>query len=141
MDPEYKITAPDTLLIQGILNSGAIVTFSNRTTSTAIDDIGYRWLTSGTKGEIELTTEPGCFNWPPPGMKIQLRKWGHETEEINFKPEEGEHIFKVSQTGRNVARMYEAFAKGEQDGYATIADGFKVQQLMDQMIEKAIWAP
>lgn len=61
VDPTYPVTAPDTIFIQGVLENGGVASLTNRSVRAAVDDSGFRWIISGTKGEIELTTKPGVI--------------------------------------------------------------------------------
>ena len=139
VDVAYPVTAPDTMFIQGILENGALASLTLRSVRTTVDDSGFRWIISGTKGEIELTTEPGVIGFlPPGGSQIHVRKWGSEAEVVKFKLDEGEHIRLVPPPGQNVARVWEALAKGEEDGFASIEESVKTQELLELIHQNAI---
>ncbi|UKZ96385.1 uncharacterized protein TrAFT101_011176 [Trichoderma asperellum] len=136
----YDITAPDTMLFQGVLESGALASVTMRTSTDTVDNTGFRWIISGTKGELALTSEPGIFHWGPTGLKLKLREFGGEAKEIDFNAGEGELLKQVSYSGQNVARVYEAFAKGKEDGYATLDDALKVHRALEKAKVHAVWA-
>lgn len=136
----FDITAPDTILIQGVLESGALASVAMRTSADSVDNTGFRWIISGTKGELELTSDPGIFHWGPTGLKLKVREFGGEAKEIDFDPGEPEHLSQMSYSGQNVARVYEAFAKGEEDGYATLDDALKVHEALEKTKLHAVWA-
>lgn len=136
----FDITAPDTILLQGVLESGAVASLTMRTCTEPVDNTGFRWIISGTKGELELTSDPGIFHWGPTGLKLKLREFGGEAKEIDFNPGETEHLSQMSYSGQNVARVYEAFAKGEEDGYATLDDALKVHRALEKAKLHAVWA-
>ncbi|KAL6798619.1 hypothetical protein J3E68DRAFT_400318 [Trichoderma sp. SZMC 28012] len=136
----FDITAPDTILLQGVLESGAVASMTMRTSKEPVDNTGFRWVISGTKGELELTSDPGIFHWGPPGLKLKLREFGGEEKEIDFNTGEPEHLSQVSYMGQNVARLYEAFATGEEDGYATLEDALKVHKALEEAKLRAVWA-
>ncbi|KAL6895029.1 hypothetical protein GGI43DRAFT_429147 [Trichoderma evansii] len=136
----FNITAPDTVLLQGVLESGAVASFTMRTSTDTVDNTGFRWIISGTKGELELTSDPGIFHWGPTGLKLKLREFGAEAKEIDFNLGEPEHVSQVSYSGQNVARVYEAFAKGEEDGYATLEAALKVHKALEKAKLNAVWA-
>jgi predicted dehydrogenase len=142
VDPAYPVTAPDTVFIQGVLENGGVASLALRSVRTAVDDSGFRWIISGTKGEIDLTTKPGMIaGLPSGGSQIRVRKWGSEAKVVEFEADEGEHINKISAQGRNVARVWDAFAKGDRDGYALIEDSLKTHELLEIIHRDAIWAP
>lgn len=135
----YDITAPDTILLQGVLENGGVASVTMRTSTNTVDNTGFRWIISGTKGELELTSDPGIFHWGPTGLKLKLREFGGEAKEIDFNPGEPEHVSQVSYMGQNVARVYEAYAKGEEDGYATLDDSLKVHRVLEKAKINAVW--
>lgn len=142
VDPAYPVTAPDTIFIQGVLEKGALASLVLRSVRTAVDDCGFRWIITGTKGEIELTTKPGVMAFLPPGTsQIRVRKWGSEAYVVDYDTDEGEHISKIPPPGINVARVWEAFAKGDEDGYASIEESLKIHELLEKIHQDAIWAP
>lgn len=69
-----------------------------------------------------------------------MREFGGEAKEIDFNTGEPEHLSQVSYMGQNVARLYEAFATGEEDGYATLDDALKVHKALDEAKIRAVWA-
>jgi predicted dehydrogenase len=140
VEENYHITAPDTILLQGILESGALTSVIMRTSPEPVDNAGFRWIISGTKGELELTTDPGIFHWGPTGLKLKVKEFGGEAKEIDLGPAEPEHVSQVSYSGQNVARVYEAFAKGDEDGYATLDDALKVHRALEKAKVNATWA-
>lgn len=141
VDPAYPVTSPDTVVLQGVLDNGAVASLSLRSSRSAVDDTGFRWLISGTKGEIELTTKPGVIQFLPPGTQIRLRTWGADSRVVDFDVDEEEYIRNVPAPGINVARVWEAFAKGEEDGYTSIEESLPTHELLETIIQKAVWAP
>ncbi|KAF7563649.1 hypothetical protein G7046_g434 [Stylonectria norvegica] len=141
VDPAYKVTAPDTILLQGILESGAVASFSIRATSrSTVDDIGYRWLIAGTEGEIEFTSKSGIFQGGAVEPVLRIRKFGEDAKVVEINKDEA-YVTGVQPVGVNIARAYEAFAKGEEDGYETLEGAVKVHKLLDQLNEGALRAP
>ena len=142
VDPAYPVTAPDTMFIQGVLENGGVASIALRSVRTSVDNCGFRWIITGTKGEIKVTTAPGVLAFlPPGGSHMRLRKWGSEAEVVDYGTDEGDHIRKIPPPGINVARMWEAFAKGEEDGYAAIEESLKTHELLEEIHRDAIWAP
>ncbi|KAI9151536.1 Galactose/lactose metabolism regulatory protein GAL80 [Paramyrothecium foliicola] len=140
VDPAYKVTAPDTILVQGILKSGAAANFSVRSSTTTADEVGFRWVISGTEGEIIFTSGPGFIQMGTANTRIQLRKWGAEkAEDIDFSSEE--KLGDLSDMALSVARLYEAIAASEEDAYATVEQALQTEKLLEEIVKAAIWAP
>lgn len=139
VDAEYPVTAPDNILLQGLLDNGAVASVAFRTSRSAIDDIGFRWIISGTKGEIELTTTPGVMQFLSPGSQVRIRTWGNEARVVELVAD-SEHVAKVTAPGTNVARLWEAFATGNEDGYPSIEDTVRTHELLETMLKDSIWA-
>ena len=64
-----------------------------------------------------------------------------KTKEVDWKYDEPAHVSNVPEFGINTARLYEAFATGDEDGYASIESARKVHHLIDRVIKAAVWAP
>jgi hypothetical protein len=86
VNPAYPVTSPDHILVQGVLASGAVASFAFRKPpSTAVDDVGFRWLITGTKGEIEVTVPEMNWQFADPRMKLRIKKVGEETaREVDY---------------------------------------------------------
>ncbi|VUC20439.1 unnamed protein product [Clonostachys rosea] len=141
VDPLYKITSPDIILVQGVLEQGAAASFQLRTNKCPADGVGSRWIISGTEGELIYTGGPGFFHMGTPGGKITLNKWTAEAEEIDFRSEEKEYINRVDAPGVNILRLYEAFAQGKKNAYASIEDSLETQRFLENVKQNAVWAP
>ncbi|CRG89278.1 hypothetical protein PISL3812_06314 [Talaromyces islandicus] len=142
VDPEYKVTAPDYILIQGVLESGAVASINVRFGATSADDASIRWIISGTEGEIAFTAPPESYVQTDLAQsKVVVKKWKGEAEEIDFKRDEPTHI--SAETGHvvNTARLYESFATGNEDGYPSFESARKVHNLIEQVKKVAVWAP
>lgn len=141
VDPAYKVTAPEYILVQGVLESGAVASINVRCTPASVDNVGFRWLISGSEGEIEFTAPAGGYiQGEMPNSKIFLRNWKDETEEVDFKRDEPAHVA-ISDHGINTARLYESFAMGDEDGYPSIDWALKVHRLIERIKKAAVWAP
>lgn len=123
VNPAYTRTSPDHILVQGTLTSGAVASIIFRKPPSAVDDTGVRWIITGTKGEIEVTTrEEAQWQMADPDMKLRV-KVGKESEarEVDYKGD-AEDRFKLSDLqpiALNTARSYVAFAEDDQTRYAT----------------------
>ncbi|KAF9761117.1 hypothetical protein IL306_003950 [Fusarium sp. DS 682] len=138
VDPAYKKTAPDHMLVQGVLTSGAVAAISFRKAKKPVDDLSIRWLITGTEGEIEVTVPEGHFQMGPDGSTLRMRvgKEG-EVEDVSFKDATvPEHVQKAPPVGRNTARVYEAFGN-DQTKYADFESALKTHKLLDQIARDA----
>lgn len=135
------VTAPDTFAIQGVLQNGAVASITLRTSRKNVDNVGYRWLISGTKGEIEFTAKPAVFQNANFGITLKTRLWNGETEEIEMSREEPEWLKALSDPVNGLARVYDNFAKGDKDGYVAFEEGLHVHHLLDEIHRDAVWAP
>ncbi|KAH8176790.1 oxidoreductase family, NAD-binding rossmann fold domain-containing protein [Sarocladium implicatum] len=140
VDPAYPTTSPDTMFIQGVLANGALASLTLRSIRSAVDDTGFRWIVSGTKGEMEYTSGPGIMADLPAG-KIRVRTWGGDVEDVSVDEQEPEHVKKVSAPGGNVARVWEAFHNGDGKRAASIMDSLRIHELLGEIIDQGIYAP
>lgn len=144
VDPAYPVTVPDTFLVQGILASGGLASYSLRSARSSVSGVGYRWLISGTDGELELTINEGVLfqnDMAAGDAKIVIRRWGQEAEVVDVGGEEEAHVVAVGDPAKNVARAYEAFAKADEDGYLSIQESVRLHKLLERIAKDAKWAP
>ncbi|KAH8701022.1 putative oxidoreductase [Talaromyces proteolyticus] len=141
VDPAYKVTAPEYILVQGVLESGAVASINLRCTPASVDEEGFRWIISGSEGEIEFTGPAGSYIQANFKAKVFLRKWKGETEAIDLSRNEQEHVTSIGDLGINTARLYEAFATGNEDGYPSFESTRKVHHLIERIKSVAVWAP
>ncbi|RDW91640.1 hypothetical protein BP5796_02805 [Coleophoma crateriformis] len=110
VDPAYPRTSPDQVLLQGILKSGAVDSVSARMSNImTVDSIGYRWILTGTEGEIEVIAPYAQWQGSPAGKKIKV----------------------FPDFGKNVAAVYRAFAEGRKEDYADFAEAMVLHRLLD----------
>lgn len=133
----YKRSAPDHILVQGVLASGAVASLVQRKPQDPLDGLGLRWLITGTEGEIEITSPEQHYSVGPPGRKLRLKIGKGETQDIDFSAPQG--IFDPSWdfNSHNVALQYDAFANGDTSRYATFESALKTRRLMDDIVQKA----
>lgn len=142
VNPAFKPTAPEYILIQGVLESGAVASINLRFVPTSVDEATIRWVISGTEGELNFVAPADSYVQTDLSQsKLFVKKWKGETEEIDFKGEEPAHISDASAHVINTARLYEAFAIGNEDGYPTFESARKVHNLIEQVKKVAVWAP
>lgn len=137
-NPNYPKNTPDHIFVQGELASGALASISFRKVAKPVDELGLRWLISGTKGEIEVTMPEGHVQQSPMGRTIRLRS-GKEGEAQVVPWEdtsEGEHITGVPQVGENTARMYEDYATGG-NGLMDFEGATRTHRLLNQILKES----
>lgn len=140
VNPSYTRTSPDHILVQGTLTSGAVASIIFRKPPSAVDDTGVRWIITGTKGEIEVTTRETQWQMADPDMNLRV-KVGKESEarEVDYKGNADDQ-FKLSDLDSialNTARSYVAFAEDDQTRYATFESALGTHRLLDRIAKSA----
>ncbi|KAG0652059.1 Aspirochlorine biosynthesis E [Hyphodiscus hymeniophilus] len=134
VDPAYPITSPDHIFVHGTLNSGVSASINFRAISgKTVSGTGVRWTITGTEGEIEVSSPEVGWQYGMPGQKILMRTGDKdEVEEVDFTDkEEKQYVSAVGLLSKNPARIYEAFAEGEKNKYATFEDAMDVNKVLD----------
>ncbi|KAK1847717.1 oxidoreductase family protein [Colletotrichum chrysophilum] len=134
--PSHPKTAPDHILVQGSLQSGALATVHFRTTQASIDDVGIRWIISGSKGEVEITSPSSSWQGYFPNRKIKVKVFGGETRDVDFAADLGAAA-EVGQRAVNTALVLDAFAKGKMELYADFEAGLRNHKLLDVILKKS----
>lgn len=138
---DFPVTSPDTMLVQGVLSSGATASINLRVATHPVDGITFRWLIAGTTGEIELTTKGQMFQVGLTDVKILLRKKGEEAATEIEVGSEDEKIANIPGVGgQSIARAYKAFAERRTADYATFETGIEVHRMLQRANEGALWA-
>jgi predicted dehydrogenase len=140
LDPAYKATAPEYILIQGVLESGAAESINLRCTPATVNEVGFRWIVSGTEGELEFTSPNNHIQSHLSESKLFLKKWQGATEEVSYQCDEPAHVSSLPDHVINTGRLYESFATGDEEGYASFEAARNVQNLIERVKEVAIWA-
>jgi predicted dehydrogenase len=118
-------SAPDQIMMHGILNSGAVVSLHLRG-GTSIDK-GLRWMIYGEKGEIEITGWAALLHVNVPGVT-----WAVKVSNANGEITRSEDVGDVEGQPA-VGRIYDAFAEGNKDGYADFEDGVVMHRIIQAM--------
>ena len=140
VNPTYPKTSPEHILVQGTLSSGAVASIAYRKPVSAVDSIGIRWLITGTKGEIEVTTKETQWQMADPSMKLRVKLGEGETREVDYKEDDADARFSsLDVVALNTARSYAAFAKGDETRYATFESALKTHRLLDRIAKSAGW--
>jgi predicted dehydrogenase len=107
LEESAKKTAPDHIMLQGTLTSGAIFSATVRGGSPFKDTPGLVWSIYGEKGEIRILG-PSAFIELAGTSSIELYDFDKDVvEQIEFKKGTFDEFGPLS---RNVARVYEAIA-------------------------------
>jgi predicted dehydrogenase len=129
-------SAPDHIFVQGVLEGGAVASLSFRSVPSAVDRTGFRWLISGTKGEIEVTAPE--LGWQlrssKAALKVRVGK-GEEIQTVDLSTDPTSTT--VPFPGSNTAGLYDAFAKGDGSKYATFEDAVKTHHLLDRIVQSS----
>lgn len=138
-DPKHPKTAPDHIFVQGVLENGAGASISFRSVPAAVDSVGFRWLITGTKGEIEVTAPESHWQMGKPGATLRLRV-GKESQaqEVDFSTCQNSRTSNIPFPGTNTASVYYAFAKGNSEGYATFDSSLRLHTLLDRIIQSSL---
>jgi predicted dehydrogenase len=140
LDASYQPSKPN-VAVQGVLKSGATASINLRTNASPVDDIGFRWIISGTLGEIEVLTKPGFIQTGLSGATIKLRKRGEETAKvIEWENVDPASVSSIQGMGQSIGRAYAAFAEGRTADYATFETALAVHRVMEKATKNALWA-
>ena len=132
-----KRTSHDQILLQGTLSSGASLSYHLRGGPAFSNSAGHTWRIYGTEGEIQITGPDSYLQIAEENIKIEVfeHKSG-KTEVVQLdKDEFSEHML----YGRNIARLYEAFAdgKGREEGVLNWEDALARHRFVDEVYAKA----
>jgi len=125
-----KKDAPDHIMVQGILVSGGIMSITMRGGKRIPGSPGFVWRIYGEKGEILITGDGPTF------QTGTLKVYDNEkdiVEEIELPTDSKEDL---PLSGRNVARLYDAFAGGGE--YPTFEDALERHRLIDKIDKSSI---
>lgn len=138
VNPAHPKTAPDHILVQGILESGAVASLAFRKAKKPADGLGLRWTITGTEGEIEVTIPEDHLQMAHEDRAIRLRMGrDEEVKTIDWRDAaEPDHVTKIARPGTNSARTYEAMVQ-ENDRYASFESALETHKLLDKIARNA----
>ncbi|KAK0710596.1 oxidoreductase [Lasiosphaeris hirsuta] len=145
INPAHPRTAPDHIMVQGKLHSGAVASLSYRHTRSSADSTSLKWIISGTQGEMEVELPEQFQNmeaqWQvaSANVKLHVRVGREKTELVDFSWGIHDVAEKLGPTALNTGLLYEAFANGKKEEYATFEDALKTHQLLDRIARAAGW--
>lgn len=138
VDPVHIKTSPDHIFIQGVLEGGAVASIAFRKPQSAIDNTGFRWLITGTEGEIVVTAPEEHWQMihSDMRMKIKLGK-AEEVEDVDLSGQGLDVAAEIPEQGANIALIYDAYAKGDTSRYATFESATKTHRLLEEIVREA----
>ncbi|KAK1754282.1 putative oxidoreductase [Echria macrotheca] len=146
IDPEYPRTAPDHIMVQGQLETGAVASIGFRHTLSSVDSVAIKWIISGTNGEIEvlfperLGKVGSQWQTAHPGATLKVRVGREpEVELVDFNAMAGPNdaVAGLSPVAMNTGLLYDAFAHGEEEKYATFETALRTHRLLDRIARAA----
>jgi predicted dehydrogenase len=122
---------PDQFLIQGTLSSGALLSYHLRGGKAFPGGPQFLWRIYGEKGEIEVTASGPLLNVGYGDEKILLHnQLTGKLETIEVEKDEWDEL---PTQAKNIARLYEAFYKGEVDGLLDFENTVKRHALIEDI--------
>lgn len=134
---EVKRTSHDQIAIQGHLENEAVFSFHMRGGHPFPDTPGLDWRVYGESGEIRVTAPSANLHFGGPGHVIQVHD--HESNEV-VKIEIAKDQWDekgLPYPARAPARVYEAFADGKVDQYATWEDALQRHRLIEELYRRS----
>lgn len=136
LDPAYPKNTPDHILVQGLLESGATASITFRNSGSAAQDESFRWIITGSKGEIEVIKGGGQWQMHNAKWSLTLRQ-GNEVKKVELSRPEASTTATVSDAGLNTALLWDAYAKGEKDAITDFESALKTHRLLDIIMKKS----
>lgn len=133
VNPEFRKTSPDHILLQGITQDGIVSSFAFRKSTEPIDETGIRWIITGTNGEVSITG-PDKWQMLDQELQLQVKIFGDRAQTVNVSSYRVPAALKVTPIAANIASLYAAFAKGEESKYATFDSAAKTHRLLDRIM-------
>ncbi|KAF2834858.1 NAD-binding Rossmann fold oxidoreductase family protein [Patellaria atrata CBS 101060] len=123
-----KRTTHDQIMVQGRLESGALLSYHLRGGNSFPGTPVFDWRIYGEKGEIRLTASTSMVQVISDDVVVQLHKFGGgEAETVDFK-DDTSGLFP-----EGTGRLYEAFASGKKESYPDWDLAMKRHRMIDNM--------
>lgn len=114
-----KTDVPDLITLHGTVPSGVPLSATFRKGRPFKDDAGLVWNIHGRTGEIKVQGPSPMLQAADADVTIQLHDFAkNAVEEVRWQPA----FPQLPEPARNVASMYEAFARGDQGTFPTFQD-------------------
>lgn len=137
VDPAYPKSSPDHILVQGVLQNGALASIACRTTPVTAGEVGARWIISGTKGEIEAVWDGGQWQIHSPSKQLKYKLVGGEEKNVTLETGKLPEGVEVSAAGLNTVLIFDAFANGDASRYADFETALKNHVLLETILKKS----
>jgi predicted dehydrogenase len=122
---------PDQFLLQGTLQSGALLSYHLRGGKAFPAGPHFLWRIYGEKGEIEVTATGPLLNVGYGDEQILLHdQLTGKVETIEVEKDEWDEL---PSQAKNIARLYEAIQKGELEGVPHFEDSVKRHALIEDI--------
>jgi len=129
-------TTPDQIMLQGTLQSGAVLSIHQRGGTPFKDTPGLLWRIYGQTGEIQVTAAGSFLQVGYPGMEIRVYDFTSDSVEV-VEWSVDEAAKNLPGPAQNVARLYEAFADGRTQDYADWGEALKRHKLLDELYKSS----
>jgi predicted dehydrogenase len=130
LEESAKKSAPDHIMLQGTLTSGAVFSATVRGGSPFKDTPGLVWSIYGERGEVKVLG-PSAFIELAGTSSIELYDFGKGVvEQIEYKKGTFDEFGPLS---RNVARVYEATAAGDKSLLCDFEGAVKRHEFIDEV--------
>lgn len=120
------------------MGNGVLVVLILCSVWIVVDDIGFCWIVSGIKGEIEFISLFGIMVGFLE-VRLWIRKWGFEVEEVGVGDEDFDYVKVVIVLGGNVVRVWEVFYKSDGGCVVLINDFLRIYEFLEMIIDKGIY--
>lgn len=141
-EPTVKVprTSPDQVLLHGTFTSGAVLSYHLRggPAFANSDHSGLMWRIYGSKGEIQVTGPNSYLQIADDDIKIEV--FEHSTGNVEELSVGKDEFSDGPLFGRNIARLYEAFADGKdsaEQGVLDWEDALRRHQFVDEVYQNA----
>jgi predicted dehydrogenase len=132
VEAAYPKTAPDNVLVQGILENGATASLALRTSKSAVDGTKFRWIITGTEGEIEYLVPEAAYGAAKQQLSFKLKlRNARVTEKVEIRIGDSPAA-KVPAPGTGIATLYENFAT-EDGEVVSFESALKTHQLLERI--------
>ncbi|MCJ1463633.1 hypothetical protein MMC07_002241 [Pseudocyphellaria aurata] len=119
VEETVKTDVPDLIMLHGTLSSGIPLSASFRSGQPFKDDPGLVWNINGLAGEIKVQGSGPALQARDDDVKIWLHNFAtDEVDEVKWESPFPE----LPGAARNVASLYEAFARGDEGGFPSFED-------------------
>jgi hypothetical protein len=137
--PSWPKTAPDHILVQGTLAKGNVpASISFHISGKPTEDSGLRWVITGTKGEVEITSGKDQWQIASSDKKLRVRLYeSGEVRDIDFNSVEHGIASGIPDSAVNTALILDAFARGDTSGFTDFAGALKQHRLLDEILKKS----